>query len=247
MRVCSWNVLADAYITEARFPLSPPHILEAGLRGAEVLEIIRSLEVDVAALQEAEEWLAVAAASGLRGWDVRWCPKPDRPDGLLTLIRPPWEVESENVLVYSAGHPIWGHRAHVLIVGRERGKKITVVNSHLRWAADDTPREEHFGVLNARELVSAVAGHPAVILAADMNEGPSGPAREILVDAGYSFIHADHVMTAIPNNGEPGAPDIVAVRGITGRPIHSGIAVARPMPREGCPSDHVPLLAEVDV
>jgi hypothetical protein len=157
-----------------------------------------------------------------------------------------YTVLEENVLVYSAGDPKWGHHAHVVTLDDGHGQVWTVANTHMRWGAPGTPPEQHLGVANARELTASVESRPVAVIAADTNDRPNGPAKEALLTAGYRFVHGDEP-TAIPNDKEPISIDVIAARGATCMPVPTGVALEKPMPRRECPSDHVPLLADLVV
>lgn len=178
--VASWNVLADAYVRPAWFPLTPPELLTAGARTAAVVQLAGELDVDVLALQEADTALAATLTRELDGYDVRWCPKTDaKPDGCLTAVRCPWQVVAESRIVF--GSAIAGHVAHLLRLAHD-GVGLTVANTHVRF--DTAPAAEHLGVRQVSSLLDALP--PVAVVAADLNDLPGGPVRDALIEAGSS-------------------------------------------------------------
>lgn len=250
LRVCSWNVLADAYVRDrtgkVRFGSSDASLLVPGARVDPVLQQATSYEADIVLMQEGDEPLAHAARSRLErvGWTVVWAPKPNREDGCLTLLRRGWNVEDSEVLLFTAGDPKWGHLASVVKIRDESGRRATIVNSHLRWGAPGTPPSEHLGVQNATQIVEHLDSEMPVILGADLYDRPGGPTRAVLEAAGFDLLFSDRP-TAFPNDNAPACIDTIAVRGVDATPVETGIEAVRPLPRPTCPSDHLPLVADV--
>ena len=65
LRILSWNVLADAYLSYGDYSGADPFLLVRGARTSQILEVATSYGADVIALQEADIALASAAMGAL--------------------------------------------------------------------------------------------------------------------------------------------------------------------------------------
>jgi mRNA deadenylase 3'-5' endonuclease subunit Ccr4 len=247
LTLLSWNVLANAYAKPHRFPRSDPSWLRSLERQAAVAKLALSFDADVIALQQADEDLVNYLAHLLsRKWRVNWCPAANnQPDGCLTLVRRPWRVAKEERLVYDDyGLPLTGRVAHILQLRRSGGCSITIANTHLAWAPPGTTPGWHTGLEQMDELATALGYHGPLVIAADINDPPGGPVRDALGSYGYAIAEPSG-FTSLVDGDEGRKLDVVAGRYVQVTCRDTGITAKPPMPGPLCPSNHVPLLANL--
>jgi hypothetical protein len=231
MLVASWNVLADRFMvggSHGDYSHVAPELLTYGARQPHVLRVIRDLRdlgVRVFALQEADEQLRDALIAQ-RYWQVLWSAKPNRTVGQLLLI-------SQDVHI-TGYQGIPRHMAQRVGIHR-----LTLVNAHLRWAPADT--QNHPGVYQTGHILRGLSDTPAAILT-DSNDRPGGPVRALLRQQGFQNVDDERTTAFV--NGEPASMDLVAVRGATARMIDTGFR-AEGIPTVDCPSDHIPIVADL--
>lgn len=234
MRCATFNVLADAYISYGDYSHVDPGLLLPNARTQGIVQVIDGLQADVIGLQEAEEPL-VHALSERDNWQTFWSPKEGgKPDGCLTLVRHGVDVNRFDTHPYGDGS---GHIAQILHIGQ-----VVFTNTHIKWAPIETPG--HIGVAQARELLEHVGPEQPAVIFADCNDRPNGPVRQLIERAGFINVCGD-VPTALVNQ-EPVALDLLAVRGITAKCITKSYQLTA-IPSKDCPSDHIPVVAELEV
>ena len=253
--MASWNVLSDAYTDPAYFPRTPPEVLAPGARTAAVLNTADALDAHVLLFQEADPTLVAAATTRWPRSAVLWCPKgKNRPDGCLTVVHPPWTVTGTRRIEYTdtdpatPGGPPSGHVLQTTTVTGPDGTRAMALTTHMRYAPPGTSADRHVGVRQAHELVRALDLAPAgipVVLGADTNDPPEGPVRRALRAAGLRETHPTGPRSYA--NGTAHDLDVLSVRGTTARPVPTGLAVSPGMPDGPVPSDHLPLVADVDL
>ena len=228
MRVGTFNVLADKYIHYGD-SLPPDSELQAPGSRIELLQtLINSLGVDVLALQEVDDVLAKSINRD-GAWQTFWRQKDNnKPDGCLTLVHPDIAVDSSEMLAFGDKS---GHVAQIIQLGG-----IAVVNTHLKWSPTDDP--QHKGLGQVRELLGE---QPAIILA-DCNDQPGGPVRRRLTEAGFGDLVGKMPTAWI--SGEAVSIDTIALRGVAGRLVPTLYSPAKP--NRQVPSDHIPVLADVE-
>ncbi len=233
MRAATFNVLADAYLGYGDYSHVNPDLLQPGARIDSIVQSIDGLNADIVGLQEADEQLVHALAE-TGDWQTFWSPKErNKPDGCLTVVRPGLEVRDFETHAYQDGS---GHIMQVLRMGR-----IAFANTHIKWAPLDAP--SHIGVGQTTELIDRIASDEAAVIFADSNDRPGGPVRQLIEAAGFNDMYGD-MPTAIVN-GEAVALDILAVRGIASTRVVKNYNVLT-IPNAMLPSDHIPLLANLD-
>ncbi len=232
MRCASFNVLADAYTSYGDYSHVDPELLLPNARTDGIVRLIDNLEADVVGLQEVEAPL-LQALDQTGSWQTFWSPKGlDKADGCLTLVKPGIEVDDFDTHRYGDGS---GHVMQTLSIGQ-----AIFANTHIKWAPLDEP--DHAGIIQTTELLNRIGLERPAVIFADCNDRPGGPVRRLIEAAG--FVNAsDGEPTAIVNQ-ELFALDIIAVRGIAATHIANRYHPAD-IPSWDCPSDHIPLLAEL--
>ena len=234
LRTATFNVLADAYLEYGDYSQVNPDLLVAGARTAGIVRAIDTLDADVVGLQEVELPL-IKALDDTDRWQSFWTPKTgNRPDGCLMLVRNGIDVDDFQSRPYSDGS---GHVMQSVRIGR-----AVFANSHIRWAPEDDPN--HAGVFQTNELLAHIGLNQPAVIFGDFNDLPGGPVRKLVETAGFDTIFGDE-MTAIVNQRAVSL-DILAVRGVKAERIRTAYRAVG-IPNEQCPSDHLPLLARVDV
>ena len=242
MRLVTYNVLADKYLEKyGHFygHVKDRHLLNPGARLDYVVKQINNLEADVIGLQEADESLVKEFESDDR-WQARWRKKTleTQPDGCLTLVRRGLEINDYKSFAYDDNS---GHVFQITQIGR-----LAVVNTHIRWSHPSKP--DHAGVAQARQLldvIGATVGREPVVILADINDRPGGPVRALIEEAGFYNVGGNEPTAFV--NQRLAAIDVLAVRGV-GRHsiIESKWGSLESIPNKLCPSDHIPIIADIE-
>src|SRR5262245_38431708 len=255
--VASYNVLAQAYAHPKRYPGVPAASLERAARTASLLRRIEGLNADLLCLQEVEQECFDLLQDGLReaGYVGAWAQKRlGKPDGCATLWRSGRFVrEGEHRVFFQdglAGGPASGHVALAMILS-DAGRRLGVVNTHLKWDDPKRPAEQRWCYRQAKELLAWTRdlrpAPEAWILCGDLNVAPGDDVlsllRQGLLDAfeGQDGAHTclasghtakiDHILHSAALRARPKPP-----------PPLDGISA---LPSAEEPSDHVPLEAEL--
>lgn len=231
MRVVSWNVLADLYMLSGKhgnYSYVKPSLRTPSARLPYILGVIDKLQAMGArliALQEADTNLLGALRQKGR-WQLSWSPDAGSSIGCLMLTEPGILVEP----CYN-----WpDQRAQMVVIG-----KVGIVNTHIQWAPADEPN--HPGVRQTQEILSRLGDMPAIILT-DSNDRPGGPVRALLAKDGFSNTNVETPTAYV--NTKPASLDLVAARGVDAKLIDAGYR-ASAIPNYNCPSDHVPVMADL--
>lgn len=193
IRVCTWNVLADAYA------FGQNHCDRSTLRFERRLEralsILERLDADVLFLQEVDQLEAWTAGLAKLGYECVSCERSGgAPDACVTAFRREWTCcECRRVhyddLVPATDRLGGRYRRHNvgLVV---RFDTFVAANTHLHWdpARTDVKLAQMRAFLKA---VEAVARGRPVIAGGDFNSTPAGPAVKLAV-AGCARIQAHH-------------------------------------------------------
>jgi endonuclease/exonuclease/phosphatase (EEP) superfamily protein YafD len=236
LRCVTFNVLADAYLGYGDYSQVAPRLMVPGARLPHLLRCIANLDADVVAIQEAELPL-VAALEKTGDWDVFWSQKHgngrDKPDGCLLLTRLP--LAATGFKTYGLGD----ESGHIAQSVRVRG--VTLANTHIKWAPEGSPY--HVGVQQMRQLLRQLHGVTHAVIFSDCNDVPRGPVRECARANGFSMLVPESVPTALVN-GQLDSLDIIAARGVMGKYVATDLS-PRGVPTEQCPSDHIPLVVNI--
>jgi len=234
LRCGSFNVLADAYLSYGDYSGIDPTLLVPGARLPGLLRLIEDLKADVLGLQEVEAPL-VHAISERQSWQMFWSPKGrNTAVGCLTLVKQGIEASNFKTHHYSDEARSVMQTVHI-------GKSV-FANTHIKWAARDDPN--HIGITQTTELLEQLGLESPTVIFADCNDQPDGPVRKLIEEAGFTYVSGNEPTALIDH--EPVALDIIAVRGIKASRIATSYK-AQNIPNQDCPSDHIPILANISV
>lgn len=234
MRCATFNTLADAYTSYGDYSHVDPGLLLPGARIRGIVRLIDSLDIEVMGLQEVEIPL-LRALEATGNWQTLWSTKKHaKADGCLMLVKRGIEIGAFRSYEYG-DHT--GHVAQILNIG-----SVIFANTHLKWAPTDAPG--HIGVAQAGELLERIGSGRAAVIFADCNDEPDGPVRQLIEEAGFTSACGDQATSVVDQ--VPVALDLLAVRGIAARCITMNYR-AENIPNENCPSDHIPLVADLDI
>ncbi|HSX01352.1 MAG TPA: endonuclease/exonuclease/phosphatase family protein [Candidatus Saccharimonas sp.] len=225
-------MLADAYLRHGDYRHVPDELLRPGARIGYLVAMIAGLQADVIGLQEAEPPL-VHELSRVRAWQVFWTQKEEAPDGCLTLVKKNLSVRGFNGYHYADGS---GHVLQMLTVDG-----ILIANTHIKW-------ELQARLAQTRALLDCIGSAQKAVILADCNDRPGGPARELVTAAGFMNVPGDTPTAFIANRDGPAALDLLAVRGLTARPVLLRMGEdfqLSEIPSPRCPSDHIPVVAHI--
>lgn len=198
------------------------------------MRLINNLRADVIGLQEVEPPL-IAALLANGDWQHFWSPKDNQePDGCLMLVRRDVKVTGFLANTYSDDS---GHVMQLVIID-----DVIFANTHIMWAPANDRR--HPGVQQAKELVAILGATVPAVIFADGNDRPGGPVRAIIEAAGFANT-CGHVPTALIGT-ERAALDLIAVRGLHAKHVETTFS-PQGIPNTTCPSDHIPVMADIEV
>lgn len=254
--VATYNVLASTYINRGWYPHTPEHYLSPAWRLPAVADRIKALSADILCLQEVEDGQFAAAADVLASPCYRGqlaLKGQGKPDGCATVFRTDRFDLLDAVRVdYDDGNPTSGHVAQILLF-REGGRLLGVANTHLKWDSPQTPLEQRIGYRQARQLLDAVRGWSQAgcgwVVCGDLNVEPDSDLVGLLRSAGMDFSHRLLRAAATSNtNGRTKMLDYVFHNNaLSAVPLPlPALEVSTPMPGPDHPSDHLPVVAELE-
>jgi endonuclease/exonuclease/phosphatase family metal-dependent hydrolase len=233
MRVATFNVLADTYVTDGDYGHASADLLHPGTRTDALTMLIGNLDAEVVGLQEVEPPL-VDALAATDEWETFWSQKWDAPDGCLTLVKKGIEVDDDfEAHHYGDGS---GHVMQMLTIGG-----AVVTNTHIKW---ELPSR----IAQTGELLARISTARHAILMGDYNDRPGEPARGLVARAGFENAWGDEPTAYIANREGPAPLDLLAVRGLTAVRLAVDMGkgfTLNEIPSKRCPSDHIPVMAEV--
>lgn len=249
--VATWNTLATTYIRPAFYPRTSAELLDPAWRVPALVAHARTLGADILCLQEVEVAVFRAFEAGLAAYDgIHALKGGHRPDGCATFFRRGSFTPVNSRRVEYPDHS--GHIAQWLLLGHE-GKRLAVLNTHLKWDPPETPRERQWGyrqILQAMKVFDGDANaSDAQIICGDLNVTPESDVVDALLGAGFDYAHRDSAgISTCNSNGEAKLIDYlfsrVSLRAhAVAPPVIDGLT---PLPSRDQPSDHVPLLARFD-
>jgi mRNA deadenylase 3'-5' endonuclease subunit Ccr4 len=243
----TWNVLANGYIRPQYYPRTPPEVLDPVRRVPALVRHAAGLGLDILCLQEVETDIFLALQRGLSAGayaGMHALKGGRRPDGCATFFRSDrFTLVSNRRVAYGDGS---GHVAQVLQF-RHEGRRLEILNTHLKWDPPETPRVHQWGYRQVSEALQLWQLQSGRILCGDLNALPASDVVEKLQSAGFDYVHRSYPGVRTSNaNGEAKLIDYLfcdqSLRGAARLPMP--IDDCTPLPSPDQPSDHLPLLAE---
>lgn len=237
LRVATWNVLAQAWLGFGDYSHVEPSLLEKTARYERVVQTLMNLPpADIIGLQEVEPELLVHLVEKLSGfYQIVWSKKTDDdPDGCALLLNTGLGLPSVETRSYADGT---GCVAQLTVVAG-----VPLINTHMKWAPADST--DHVGVRQMSRILKWIGGLSRAIILADCNDRAGGPVRALANSAGFVNVYGDTPTARV--GLELPALDLLAVRGLNAQPVYTGIKPDN-IPSEKCPSDHLPMMAEIEV
>jgi mRNA deadenylase 3'-5' endonuclease subunit Ccr4 len=257
--LATYNVLAQAYITPARYPRTPESVLASAWRRPALVRHIVALGMDVICLQEVEDetFTAVQQVLGPLGYIGHFARKGGgRPDGCATFVRQStlaWGPVHE--LMYSDGAGTErdsGHLALVVLCAY-KGRPLGLVNTHLQWDPPDTPPDRQRGYRQIRQLLQEryriAPACEAWIICGDLNVMPESHVVAVLRAEGCDYTHRTLAGTSTCNaNARAKMIDYVFYTEMfRAQPVAVPVIDDQtPLPSYDQPSDHLALMARFD-
>lgn len=238
LRCASYNALADAWLGNGDYSHAPRDLLLPRARIPYHLKLIDGLQADVIGLQEVE-WPLVSALKATGKWQTFWSQKEGGdPDGCLMLVRQGIVVKDgvHHTKAYTDGS---GHIMQSIVV-----EDATIANTHIEFAKEDDPN--HSGVFQTKELLEWVEEEqsPRSVILADCNGRPNGRVRALFKEAGFNNVCGNEPTALI--NQMPAALDVIAVKGVRAKRIKTAFK-PKGIPSIKCPSDHIPVMADIEI
>lgn len=245
LRVVSWNVLADAYLKDEYFPLTPPEVLERGPRRKAVVDRVAQLhasKVDVLCLQEVDVALFAALEERLKAEATgRHFRKRGKGEGLALFVRHALATE-----------PTWREHAFsdmsgFVALGATIGD-LAVVTTHLKWEPDGTLPEAHRGRAQLAELLDTWPTGARVVCG-DFNATPESDVLALARERGLRDAYAslEGAWTCNANGKRKRIDYVLHSPELQAAPVPlPALADDTPLPSASEPSDHLPLEVRVE-
>jgi mRNA deadenylase 3'-5' endonuclease subunit Ccr4 len=256
--LATWNILATAYIRPSFYPNTPRQILDPAWRIPALVLHAQGLGADILCLQEVEAEVFAALQAGLAGLGYigTYARKGgNRPDGCATFFRSDcFTLATDTRTAYSDGGGLAnsGHIAQFLRLDRQ-GKRLDVVNTHLKWDPPDTPPERQWAYRQICQVLDVLrpeaASSTGQIVCGDFNVLPQSDVVEALRRAGFDYAHREcRGICTCNSNGQPKLIDYLFYSGsLRATPLlPASIDAGTPLPSADQPSDHLPLIAQFD-
>ncbi|QJW98530.1 endonuclease/exonuclease/phosphatase family protein [Frigoriglobus tundricola] len=181
----------------------------------------------------------------------------NRPDGCATFFRTSTFAlrRAQRLEYWDRGSGVECHSGHVALLPalENDGHLLGVANTHVRWAAPGTPREEQVGYRRVVELIEACRRFEPPcrdgIVCGDFNSTPNTDVVRAMRDAGYAFAHAERpdLRSAVANGRAKLIDYVFHTEGLRSRPLEPvHISDDTKLPSPDQPSDHLALVARFD-
>jgi mRNA deadenylase 3'-5' endonuclease subunit Ccr4 len=257
-KFATWNILATAYMKPEFYPRTARQVLDPAWRIPALVRLVQGLAVDILCLQEVEANVFAALAAGLSslGYTGSYARKGGhRPDGCATFFRRDrftLAIDRRIAFADGEGRADSGHIAQILLF-EDQGKRLAVLNTHLKWDPPDTPRERQWGYRQISQTIDVLrpeaVSTTGQIVCGDFNVVPQSDVVEALLRAGFDYAHRDCPgVRTCDSNGQPKLIDYLFYCGsLRSRPfLPAPIDEQTPLPSPEQPSDHLPLIAQFD-
>jgi mRNA deadenylase 3'-5' endonuclease subunit Ccr4 len=258
--VATYNILASAYIKPEWYAGVSEHLLRSESRVPAVARHVAALDADILCLQEVEPEVFAALTTHLEplGYTGYYEQKGrGRPDGCATFFRTnAFALRLSHRLEYrdreAGANSHSGHVALLLALEHD-GQLLGIANTHVRWSAPNTHRDEQVGYRQVVELLEACRRFEPPcrdwVVCGDFNYPPEAEAIGAMRDAGYGFAHAErpHLRSAVANGRAKLIDYVFHTGGLRSRPLDPPpISDDTKLPSTDQPSDHLALVAHFD-
>jgi endonuclease/exonuclease/phosphatase family metal-dependent hydrolase len=250
--VCSYNILANAYIEPRFFPYTAVEHLRPEWRMGALAEAIEQRAAQILCLQEieAETFALLERRLAMRGYAGAYLKKSGtRLDGCATFFdRSLFSLGDVRRLVYDDGiadQPPSGSIA-LLLTLRHGARTLGVANTHLKWQAPTTPPDQRIGLRQARQMVGALQPCDAWIACGDFNATSATLTLDTFWSAGFVDAYASRPDDFTCNSNEIAKRiDYLLYRGPLRAEPHAlpPIHATTPLPSLEQPSDHLAISA----
>lgn len=250
--VCSYNILANAYIEPRYFPHAAVEHLRPEWRMGALADAIEKLRAQVLCLQEieADTFALLERRLAKQGYAGEYQKKAgERLDGCATFFdRSLFTRGDVQRLVYGdgvAGQPASGSIA-LLLELRQGERTLGIANTHLKWQAATTPPDQRIGLRQARQLVGTLPPRDAWIVCGDLNATSATLTLDTFWSAGFADAYASRPDDFTCNSNEIAKRiDYLLYRGPLGAEPHAlpPIHATTPLPSLEQPSDHLAISA----
>ena len=247
--MATWNTLATAYIRREYYPRTPAELLDPAWRVPAIVAHARGLDADILCLQEVETEVFHAMQQGLEGYHgIHELKGKNKRDGCATFFRTDSFTLLNNFRIEYRDHS--GHISQFVLLGHA-GKRLAVVNTHLKWDPPDALRETQWGfgqIFQAMEIFDAIRSNGQVICG-DFNAPVASEVGGALFAAGFDYAHKGIPGLASCNsNGKAKLIDHLFWRGSLSTHGYAPPAIdgITPLPSASQPSDHLPLVARFE-
>ena len=250
--VCSYNILANAYIEPRFFPHTAAEHLRPEWRMGALADAIERRAAHILCLQEIEEETFALLERRLAkpGYAGGYLKKSGpRLDGCETFFdRSQFTLGNVHRLVYDDGiadQPSSGSIA-LLLELRHDARTLGVASTHLKWQAPTTPPDQRIGLRQARQLVGALQPCDAWIACGDFNATAATPTLDTFWSAGFADAYAARPDDFTCNSNEIAKRiDYLLYRGPLSAEPHAlpTIHATTPLPSLEQPSDHLAISA----
>jgi mRNA deadenylase 3'-5' endonuclease subunit Ccr4 len=203
--VASYNVLATAYVLNARYRRTPKMVLDPAWRIPALVQHVTDLGADVLCLQEVELQTFGALKSRLSslGYAAQYTRKTGgRPDGCATFYRQhAFEMIAARVVEYADGGQGQANSGHIalIVVLQAAGRVIGIANTHLIWDPPGTASTAKLGYRQALQLLNEcqnlVPSPHGWLICGDLNATPDSEIIATLESASFQYAHAGLAQT----------------------------------------------------
>ncbi len=245
LSVATWNVLSPAFTTPERYPSVDASVLDATYRINRITDWVLSNQINVTCLQEATWPLVDKLTSALGPERVLWLPREfRRSDGLAIVLSAEVAVLNYEELTMPSSKD--RSRVAQVMDFRFNDTFYSLANVHISWAAPTDERGSNRALTQIRTVLNALASHSpdTHILVGDVNAPPNSKLRGLLAEEGLVELQGDSPTAYV--NGHPASLDVITARNVRAKMRPPLFDSSRPLPSPQCPSDHIPLTADLE-
>lgn len=251
----SYNILANAYAKQERYPLVDPEVLNWEMRKFALERRAARFNADMLCLQEVggDAYAFLEQSLRAKGYLGVYARKAqDKPDGCAVFFRQEQlQFKSSRTLYYHDGDGALdsGHLALILSFECEAGL-LHVADTHLKWDRANRLQERHLGYRQIKELLAQYVRtdqpDEAWVVCGDFNAQPDSPlVQELLMHGLRDAYDGYEQNTCNPNRKSKRIDYLFHTANLSAVPGDlPPIEDLTPLPSETEPSDHLAIMAE---